>query len=111
VFSNQSRVIENASAAAHRRHRLSNRLAAAAGVVRKKLGLALVSEKTGTDRVYRIAVKNPVRKSKGNAVKATDGEESVQMQRKWPDQPLRRRSGRQGKRQSSAPPAWLSRTR
>jgi hypothetical protein len=36
-------------------------------VVRKKLGLALVSEKTGTDRVYRIAVKNPVRKSKGNA--------------------------------------------
>ena len=55
----------------HRRHRQSNRLAAAlssgsfAGVVRKKLGLALVSEKTGTDRVYRIAVKNPVRKSKG----------------------------------------------
>jgi Protein of unknown function (DUF3489) len=36
-----------------------------AGVVRKKLGLTLVSEKTGTDRVYRIAVKNPVRKSKG----------------------------------------------
>ena len=34
-------------------------------MVRKKLGLALVSEKTGTDRVYRIAVKNPVRKSKG----------------------------------------------
>ena len=26
-----------------------------AGVVRKKLGLALVSQKTGTDRVYRIA--------------------------------------------------------
>ena len=36
-----------------------------AGVVRKKLGLTLVSEKTGTDRVYRIAVKNPARKSKG----------------------------------------------
>ncbi len=36
-----------------------------AGVVRKKLGLTLVSQKTGTDRVYRIAVKNPVRKSKG----------------------------------------------
>jgi hypothetical protein len=36
-----------------------------AGVVRKKLGLTLVSQKTGPERVYRIAVKNPVRKSKG----------------------------------------------
>jgi Protein of unknown function (DUF3489) len=35
-----------------------------AGVVRKKLGLTIVSEKTGTERVYRIAVKNPARKSK-----------------------------------------------
>ena len=36
-----------------------------AGVVRKKLGLTLVSEMTGTQRVYRITVKNPARKGKG----------------------------------------------
>ena len=35
-----------------------------AGVVRKKLGLNLVSEKTGKDRVYRIADKAGPRKSK-----------------------------------------------
>jgi hypothetical protein len=37
-----------------------------AGMVRKKLGLTLVSEKTGTERVYRIAVKNPPRKGKSS---------------------------------------------
>jgi Protein of unknown function (DUF3489) len=36
-----------------------------AGVIRKKLGLTLVSEKTGSERVYRIEVKKPARKSKG----------------------------------------------
>jgi hypothetical protein len=36
-----------------------------AGVVRKKLGLTLVSQKTGTERVYRIELKNSGRKSKG----------------------------------------------
>jgi hypothetical protein len=36
-----------------------------AGVVRKKLCLTLVSEKKGTERVSRIELKNPGRKSKG----------------------------------------------
>jgi hypothetical protein len=36
-----------------------------AGVVRKKLGLTLVSEKTGDDRVYRIADKPAAAKRKG----------------------------------------------
>jgi len=35
-----------------------------AAVVHKKLGLNLLSEKTGTGRVYRIVVKTPSRKSK-----------------------------------------------
>jgi hypothetical protein len=37
-----------------------------AGVVRKRLGLTLVSEKTGTERVYRIPVKNAPRKGKSS---------------------------------------------
>ena len=35
-----------------------------AGVVRKRLGLTLVSEKSGTERTYRIVTKNASRKSK-----------------------------------------------
>jgi len=35
-----------------------------AGVVRKRLGLTLLSEKTGAERVYRIPVKNAPRKGK-----------------------------------------------
>lgn len=37
-----------------------------AGAVRKRLGLTLVSEKTGTERVYRIPVKNGPRKGKSS---------------------------------------------
>jgi len=37
-----------------------------AGVVRKRLGLTLLSEKTGTERVYRIVVKNALRKGKSS---------------------------------------------
>jgi hypothetical protein len=37
-----------------------------AGVVRKRLGLTLVSEKNGTERVYRIVVKNASRKGKSS---------------------------------------------
>ncbi len=37
-----------------------------AGVVRKRLGLTLVSAKTGTERVYRIVVKNAPRKGKSS---------------------------------------------
>lgn len=38
-----------------------------AAVVRKKLGLSLVSEKTGDARVYRIVAKDLVPKRKGRA--------------------------------------------
>jgi hypothetical protein len=37
-----------------------------AGVVRKRLGLTLVSDKTGTQRVYRIVVKNARHKGKSS---------------------------------------------
>jgi Protein of unknown function (DUF3489) len=36
-----------------------------AGVVRNKLGLTLVSEKTGEERVYRIIARKVAAKSKG----------------------------------------------
>ena len=38
-----------------------------AGVVRRKLGLALVSEKTGDERIYRIAAGKPATTSKGRS--------------------------------------------
>ena len=42
-----------------------------AGVVRKRLGLTLVSDKTGKERVYRIVVKNAVAKA-GQAARRRD---------------------------------------
>jgi hypothetical protein len=38
-----------------------------AGVVRNKLGLTLVSEKTGEERVYRIVVKDVAPQRKGKS--------------------------------------------
>lgn len=38
-----------------------------AGVVRNKLGLTLVSEKTGEERVYRIVAKDVAPKRKGKS--------------------------------------------
>jgi Protein of unknown function (DUF3489) len=37
-----------------------------AGVVRKRLGLTLLSEKTGTERVYRIVANDAPRKGKSS---------------------------------------------
>jgi hypothetical protein len=42
-----------------------------AGVVRNKLGLTLVSEKTGEQRVYRIVAKAAAPKRKGKAARKT----------------------------------------
>ena len=57
----------------HRRHHAGNRLAAPlgprlfAGVVRNKLGLTLVSEKTGEERVYRIVAKQCLAEAQSQA--------------------------------------------
>src|SRR5947209_15903483 len=42
-----------------------------AGVVRNKLGLTLVSEKTGEERVYRIVARKAATKSKGKSRRKT----------------------------------------
>jgi hypothetical protein len=44
-----------------------------AGVVRKKLGLTLVSDKTGEERVYRIVAKAAVPKGKGKSGRKAKG--------------------------------------
>ena len=41
------------------------------GVVRKRLGLTLVSEKTGEERVYRIIARKAATKSKGKPARKT----------------------------------------
>ena len=43
--------------------------------------------------------------------RATDGRSASNCQQKWPDQPLCRRTGCLGLRQSSVPPAYLARMR